>query len=51
MAAMHSIFDPCLNIHTIVYGIDVVAVCGRRIIIASVYDRMLRTRLTFMLFP
>jgi hypothetical protein len=49
VSAMHSMFDPCLDIRTIVYGIEVVTVCGRRTIVASIYDRMLRTRLTFML--
>jgi hypothetical protein len=43
VSAMHSMLDSCLDIHTIVYGINVVAVCGRRTVVASIYDRMLRT--------
>jgi hypothetical protein len=49
VSAMHNMLDPCLEIHTIVYGINVVAVCWRRTIVASIYDGMLRTRLTFVL--
>jgi hypothetical protein len=40
MGTMYGMFDPCRYLDNLVYRVDM-AVCGRRTIVASVYDGVL----------